>query len=649
MKKRLSIGAVALVFLMAMPLQAQHKLTGTVIGTAVSVDYRTGAASTSVNTAAMAHDGDLSTFFASYDRQYTWTGLDLGERFVISKVGWSPRNDGLGEGRVVLGMFQGANRADFMDAVPIYMVTERGTIGKMSYAPVSCSRGFRYVRYVGPADARCNIAEVEFYGVAAEGDDTHLWQITNLPTIVINTQDAQEPYDKENNIVSTIIVISGNGANILEQPGTSRLRGNASMQFEKKPYRIKFDKKQSLLGAPAKAKKWTLINNYGDKTLMRNIVAFEASRRSGLVYTPFCQSVDVVLNGEYKGNYQLCDQVEVNNGRVPVVEMAPTDISSDALTGGYFLEVDGYADQEISWFMSARGIPVTIKSPSDDAIVPEQKGYIENYFNRMESLVYSNKTAGTELYSDIIDIPSFLKLFLIGEFTGNTDTYWSTYIYKERSDPKLYFGPVWDFDIAFENDYRTYPINGKSDYVYRSGGSSAGSMSALVTSLLGYGEVQTQMQEEWRRMRDECHFTAESFCDYIDSIASALALSQQLNFQRWKILPVSVHMNPVTYTTYEQYVEALKNYVTARIQWLDRKLDYKAPTAVETVITDDVPVAVYVLPDGMIVVDGTSEHYQVYDITGHLYARGTASCPTRLTQQGVYVVVIAGQSFKVVL
>ncbi|MCM1034358.1 MAG: CotH kinase family protein [Paludibacter sp.] len=629
-----------------MPLPAQDKLTGTVIGTQQSVDYATGAVSTTINTAAMAHDGDLSTYFASYDRQYTWTGLDLGAKYIISKVGWSPRNDGVGPERVVLGIFEGANQEDFMDAVPIFMITERGTIGQMSYADVDCSRGFRYVRYVGPANARCNIAEVEFYGVEGNGDDTHLYQLTNLPTVIINTHNAEAPYDKEHDIVSNIIVISKEGSDVLEKQGTSRLRGNASMQFEKKPYRIKFDKKQSLLDAPATAKKWTLINNYGDKTLMRNIVAFEASRRSGLTYTPFCQSVDVVLNGEYKGNYQLCDQVEVNKNKVSVVEMAPTDIAGEELTGGYFLEVDGYADQELSWFNSARGIPVTIKSPKDDEIVPQQKQYIADYFNKMESLVYANGNG--ETYDDILDLPSFLRLFLIGEFSGNTDTYWSTYIYKERSDKKMYFGPVWDFDIAFDNDYRTYPINNKTDYVYRSGGSSAGSMSALVTRVINRPEVTTQLQELWQTLRDKQGFSENSFCAYIDSIAADLDASQRLNFMRWKMLQTGVHMNPVTYATYEQYVDALKQYVTNRIAWLDRRLNYVPASGVESVVSDT-SVSVYVRSDGEVVIIGTDDVYMVYDATGRLCGRGSAVSPARLSQAGVYVVSVAGQSFKIVL
>ena len=94
-----------LAFLLSVSVTAvadDGKLTGSVIGTLESVDYASSQQSTTVNTRAMAFDGNLNTFFASWERSYTWTGLDLGSPHVITKVGWSPRNDGLGEGRVVL-------------------------------------------------------------------------------------------------------------------------------------------------------------------------------------------------------------------------------------------------------------------------------------------------------------------------------------------------------------------------------------------------------------------------------------------------------------------------------------------------------------------------------------------------------------------
>ena len=123
---------------------ADEKLAGTVIGTVESVDYSNPSVpSATVNTRDCAFDGNLETFFASFERSYTWVGLDLGAPHVITKVGWSPRNDSQGEKRVLLGVFEGANREDFMDALPLYVIDARGTIGTISYADVNCSRGFR--------------------------------------------------------------------------------------------------------------------------------------------------------------------------------------------------------------------------------------------------------------------------------------------------------------------------------------------------------------------------------------------------------------------------------------------------------------------------------------------------------------------------
>ena len=91
---------------LSMMAMADDKLTGTVIGASPSVDYVTFGPSTTVNTPAMAFDGDLNTYYASYDRDYTWVGLDLGTPHVITRLGWSPRNDSHGPQRVQLGVFE---------------------------------------------------------------------------------------------------------------------------------------------------------------------------------------------------------------------------------------------------------------------------------------------------------------------------------------------------------------------------------------------------------------------------------------------------------------------------------------------------------------------------------------------------------------
>ena len=427
-------------------------LTGTVIGTQYSVNYNTGKSSTTVNTKKMVFDGDFNTYFASYDRSGTWVGLDLGTPHVITRVGYAPRPTQ--EGRVQLAVLEGANQADFSDALPIGIIRERGVSGTMQYLDISCSRGFRYVRYVGPADARCNLAELAFFGKEGEGDDSHLCQLTNLPTVVINTQNAQAITSRHEYIPSNVYIISGDGTQLLNGAQTEiRGRGNASWGFPKKPYKIKFAEKQHVLDSPSKDKKWTLINNYGDKTLMRNILAYEVSRRVGLEYTPFCTPVDVILNGEYEGCYQLCDQVEVGVGRVPAKD-------------GYLIEIDAYAYSEDLYFYSGKGIPVTIKHPDDDKITPEQTAFIQDYFGKMEKAVFSsayrNPTTGYRAY---LDLDSFLRNFIVGEFCGNTDTYWSVNMYKDGADGPLFTGPVWDYDLAFENDNRTYPINNLQDYI----------------------------------------------------------------------------------------------------------------------------------------------------------------------------------------
>ena len=528
-------------------------LKGTVIGTQTSVDYATGSSSMLVNTRAMAFDGKFDTFFASYDRSGTWVGLDLGEPHIITKVGCAPRSTQ--ESRVALALFEGANMADFSDALPLAIVKEKGTSGKLSYLDVDCSRAFRYVRYVGPHDARCNVAEVEFYGYKAAGDDTRLPRLTNLPTVVINTANAQAIASKETYVSANIYILSDEG--LLDCTGSEiKGRGNASWDFPKKPYKMKFAEKQHVLGSPAKDKKWTLINNYGDKTLMRNILAFEVSRRVGMAYTPFCAPVDVIVNGEYQGCYQLCDQVEVGKERVPAKD-------------GYLIEIDAYATGEAVYFYSSKGTPVTIKYPDDEVITWDQISFVEDFYGRMETALfaayYQSAKSG---YRKYMDVDSFLQNFIVGEFCGNTDTYWSMYMYKDGAEGPLFTGPAWDYDLAFENDQRTYPINSLYDYIYANAGSVAsGSVRDMVNRIVKQDpDAKARLLELWEQAKPQL----ASMNDYVTETAALLDESQILNFLRWPILNQRVHQNFQATGSYEGEVNTVKQYITARLSRLDQ-------------------------------------------------------------------------------
>lgn len=534
-----------------------QKLTGTVIGSRYSVDYGNGnAQSTTVNTKENVFDGNYDTFFASYDRSRTWVGLDLGEKHVITKVGWSPRKTQ--GGRVELAVIEGANKADFSDALPIFMIKNAATEGVMHYGDVDCSRGFRYVRYVSPHDVRCNLAELEFHGYKSEGDDSKLYQFTNLPTVVVNIANGEEVIEKEKNLISNVYIISENGTELLATSGTEiRGRGNASWNFEKKPYRLKFDEKQSPLGAPASAKKWTLISNHGDKTLMRNILAFEVSRRVGQPYTPFCHPVDLIINGEYRGCYQLCDQVEAASGRVPAKD-------------GYLIEIDAYAWDEEVMFASKTGIPVTIKHPDEDDITDEQKKFIEDYFNKFEAAALaSDYTDANSGYRKYLDLDSFLRNFIIGEFCANTDAFWSVYMYKDAADGKLYTGPTWDNDLSFDNDYRTHPIT-SADYLFVVNGSFAGGQLKDIVSRIVKQDPQakSRLVELWEAALNEGNL--KNIGSYMEETADLLDESQELNFKRWKILNQWVHMNFQALGSYEAELGTVRNHINTRLQTLDQ-------------------------------------------------------------------------------
>lgn len=528
-------------------------LKGKVIGTQTSVNYETGASSLSVNTRSMAFDGKFDTFFASYDRSGTWVGMDLQEKHVITKVGFAPRSTQ--ESRVVLGLFEGANKPDFSDAMPLMMIKQKAPAGKYTFLDVSCSRGFRYVRYVGPNDARCNIAELQFYGYKGEGDDTRLYRPTNLPTVVINTVNSQPIASKETYVSANICILSDEG--LLDCAGSEiRGRGNASWDFPKKPYKMKFAEKQHVLGSPAKDKTWTLINNYGDKTLMRNILAFEVSRRVGMAYTPFCKPVDVILNGEYKGCYQLCDQVEAGKDRVPAKD-------------GYLIEIDAYAYSEDVYFVSDKGTPVTIKYPDNDDITPQQRSFIEDFYGKMEQALFSSQFKDPEAgYRKYMDLDSFLRNFIVGEFCGNTDTFWSVYMYKDAANGRLYTGPVWDYDLALENDQRTYPINNLPDYIYASEGSVASdSVRDLVNRIVKQDPAaKARLIELWEEAKPKL----ANLNDYVTGTAALLDESQKLNFLRWPILNQYVHQNFQATGSYSAEVNTVKQYITARLSRLDQ-------------------------------------------------------------------------------
>lgn len=396
-------------------------------------------------------------------------------------------------------------------------------------------------------------------------------QKSNLPTFYIATENKAPVNSKEIYTKGTLTVKSSDNSEVLTNVVTEiRGRGNSTWGMSKKPYRLKLDKKTQLLNLPAKEKNWVLLANYADKTLMRNAVALKTSQLLGLEFTPSCRFVDVVLNDEFLGNYILTDQVEVADFRVPV-EKQKTDATTEPdITGGYLLEIDGFAAAEPVWFTTPQGLAVTIKYPKDDEINASQRAYITNYINAFENVLFSsNFKDPKDGYRAWVDVASLVNWYIACELTGNSDSFWSTYIYKKNQDDKIYFGPMWDYDIAFNNDDRL------GDAVNKLMRENAHNPRKWIERICQDEWFLEAVDIRWQEL--VAGGIQQTLVDYIDETALLLEQSQTLNFQKWDVLNKKVYRETFLFKTYKEGVDYLKKYVKDRIQFLSKSFAVPEP------------------------------------------------------------------------
>jgi hypothetical protein len=285
-------------------------------------------------------------------------------------------------------------------------------------------------------------------------------EATDLPVVWITTQGGAPITDTETYVPGSLAISSDlSGANVLYS-GTMQIkgRGHSTWWMPKKPYRIKLDAAASLLGMPSE-KDWNLLANYCDKTLLRNAVAFELSRRLGMPWTPRWAFVEVFLNGRYDGTYQLTEKIEAGPDRVNITRMKAADTSGDALTGGYLMEIDERLDGAV-WFYTPRAVPIVIQDP--DPAVAEQADYIRTYVGQAEDALYSSAFTDPDLgWPAYFDAGTFIDWFIVNETTASVDAIFfsSCWLYKHRMDPLLRMGPVWDFDISMGNVNYSTAVN----------------------------------------------------------------------------------------------------------------------------------------------------------------------------------------------
>ncbi|ORX83717.1 L domain-like protein [Anaeromyces robustus] len=297
---------------------------------------------------------------------------------------------------------------------------------------------------------------------------------SSMPIVRIDTPDKQDITSREEWTKDAIISITNaknEKWNFEEKTTSIRGRGNSSWDCPKKPYALKLNKKQSILGMP-EHKRWVLISNYYDNSLMRNEIAFYLSKTFKMDYTVQGQYVDLILNDEYLGLYWLGEAIKVDENRVNIDD-GNKDITDDE-DKDYLIEIDNNYDEIIRFYSPIREIPYMIKN--EDYMVDDEtkeitsggEARIERFkkmVDKLEKLLYpdchrgmdtNECSAPNESYSDIIDIDSWIKAWLVNEIMTNEEiidprSFYCTY---DHSTNTLKAGPVWDFDWAalYENE-----------------------------------------------------------------------------------------------------------------------------------------------------------------------------------------------------
>ncbi len=386
-----------------------------------------------------------------------------------------------------------------------------------------------------------------------------------IPVIYINTEN-KVPVTSNSQTVMAEFSLDGRNTGYPDIKNAAikiRGRGHSTWKLDKKPYQIKFEEKTSVMGMK-EAKRYILLANYSDKTLMRNHIAFTmAETLNHLIFVPHTKPVDVYLNGTYIGVYGIGEKVEVRKGRIEM-EMG-NEFSADT---GYLLEVGGFDDEDDGYVFNTDCLKdVVVKTPEYEVINREQEQYIEDYVKKAEQAV--KNLSG---YEEYIDIPSLIDWFILHELTYNLDCCFnrSCYLVKPAGG-KLQMGPPWDFDVAFGN----YIYDNPNYDGWASVGSSDSSSYIKVTwmnYLLADSRFNARLKHRWAEKKEELVSTAMA---EIESTKDRIYKSQMDNFKVWDIWNIRAGYGSDATTalhSYDEQVEYLKNFILNRKQWMDQAI-----------------------------------------------------------------------------
>ena len=417
---------------------------------------------------------------------------------------------------------------------------------------------------------------------------------SNLPVIVINT-NGQTIVDDPKITADLGIIYNGAGVrNNTTDPFNHyngkmgiEIRGQSSQQFPMKSYSIELTdnagkpQDKSLFGLP-KESDWILYAPYNEKTLMHNFMAYTMSREMGH-WAANCRYVEVIINSDYKGIYVFMEKIKRNAGRVNISKLNSTDITGDAVTGGYIFSIDKEAD---AWYSAIRPnlstdnqtIRYSYVYPKIAAIVAEQKNYIKSYVDSFETALkgvqYQDKQTGWRKFADE---NSFIDYFIVNEVSRNVDGYrLSSFFYKDKQSRggKIVAGPVWDYDLAFRNAnycngsdttgwaYQFNPVCPKDFWQVPFWWDKFSTDTAF----------NANFRCRWKQLR-QTSLSLSHLNFLIDSIVTVTDEARQRHFQRWPVLGQYVWPNPQPIaSTYDGEIQTFKTWLADRLKWMDANI-----------------------------------------------------------------------------
>lgn len=384
--------------------------------------------------------------------------------------------------------------------------------------------------------------------------------------------------EKEHYVNCTITIDHENDA--WDQTVTGRIRGRGNstwLWYDKKPYRIKLDEKASVLGL-APEKDWVLLANYRDPSHLMNAYVFEAGRILGLPYTNHSRFVEVTLNGDYIGLYQLTEQVEQGGNRVAVDDLEGVIISLDADDGPEHSPSSGD-----NFWSKIYGMPVCVKYPEDNMTAAMYDAIREDFALLENEILQIRRNKGDleaiqehyDAVKEMLDVKSFIDFLIIQELVYNVELAAprSMYMHKDKGG-KWVMGPLWDFDAGFDFDWGTMTTGHHffesyrelvlgSDPIHHSGGYV---VPEFFTDIFRCNEFRAEYQARWEEVSPL--FLTEVW-DATAKYAEEAADAMLRNSERWPIYFPSDD-NPRT-----EIVAA--DEIAKLYQWLSDRVDYLGP------------------------------------------------------------------------